>query len=97
MIEALNYSRPRIKEAMIMKRYEEKTTGTEFQQLLKNSFQINKKYTRKFVKAELKRIYDLLGIIPPDTITAQTINEYFVTTETTIKNSKAILVIASKV
>ena len=97
MIEALNYSRPRIKEAMIMKRYEEKTTGTEFQQLLKNSFQVNKKYTRKFVKAELKRIYDLLGIIPPDTITAQTINEYFVTTETTIKNSKAILVIASKV
>lgn len=97
VIEALNYSRPRIKEAMIMKRYKEKTTGTEFQQLLKNSFQVNKKYTLKFVKAELKRIYDLLGIIPPETITARTINEYFITTETTIKNSKAILVIASKV
>ena len=41
--------------------------------------------------------HSTFGIIPPDTITAQTINEYFVTTETTIKNSKAILVIASKV
>ena len=40
MIESLDYSVKRIKEAMILKQYREKTEGTEFIQLIKNSFRV---------------------------------------------------------
>ena len=40
MIESLDYSVKRIKEAMILKQNREKTEGTEFIQLIKNSFKV---------------------------------------------------------
>ena len=40
VIEVNNYSFKKIKEAMIMKNYREKTSGVEFVQLLKNSFRL---------------------------------------------------------
>ena len=45
MIESLDYSVKRIKEAMILKQNREKTEGTEFIQLIKNSFKVGQKYT----------------------------------------------------
>lgn len=77
VIEINNYSPKKIKEAMILKRYREKTTGVEFVQLLKNSFQVGKCYTLKYIKAELVRLYKMLDISPKDTVTAQTIREFF--------------------
>lgn len=50
MIESLDYSVKRIKEAMILKQYREKTEGTEFIQLIKNSFKVGQKYTRNTSK-----------------------------------------------
>ena len=50
MIESLDYSVKRIKEAMILKQYREKTEGTEFIQLIKNSFKVGQKYTKKYIK-----------------------------------------------
>ena len=89
IIELHNYSRKKIKEAMILKQYHTETSGTEFVQLLKNSFQKGQKYTRKFIKSELERIYNLLGIAPKNTITAQTIRDFFNVRECKLKGQRA--------
>lgn len=92
IIESLNYSRKKIKEAMILKRYREKTSGLEFIELLKNSFEIGKKYTRSYIKKELVRIYKLLGINGKKAITAETIKEFFNVQEVYIKRNKGFLI-----
>ena len=95
VIEINNYSPKRIKEAMIMKDYREKTTGIEFVLLLKNSFQIGKCYTLKYIKAELVRLYKMLDISPKDAVTAQTIREFFQVEKCKLKGQKALRLIES--
>lgn len=93
MIGKLNYSVKRIREAMILKKYREKTEGTEFIQLIKNSFKVGQKYTLKYIKEELTRIYGLVGVRPQKTITGQSLKEFFDTKPRKIRNSKALLII----
>lgn len=76
-IERLNYSRKKIKEAMILKQYEIDITGTEFIDLIQNSFIVGRKYTLKFIKEELIRIYELLGTQPRKTIKATLIGDFY--------------------
>ena len=95
VIEINNYSPKKIKEAMIMKDYREKTTGIEFVLLLKNSFQIGKCYTLKYIKAELVRLYKMLDISPKDAVTAQTIREFFQVENCKLKGQKALRLIES--
>lgn len=97
MIEQLDYSVKRIKETMILKRYREKTEGTEFIQLLKNSFKVGQKYTLKYIKAELTRIYKLVGVRPQKAITGQSIREFFDADEKWIGKQKALLLVAELV
>lgn len=89
VIEINNYSRKKIKEAMILKKYHNETSGTEFVQLLKNSFQSSQKYSRKYIKQELERIYAILGIAPKKTITAQSIRDFFNVRECKLKGQRA--------
>ena len=91
MIESLNYSVKQIKEAMILKKFREKTEGTEFIQLIKNSFKVGKKYTLKYIKEELTRIYDLTGLKPQKTITGQSIKQFFDTEDKWIGKQRALL------
>ena len=58
------------------KQYSEKATGTEVIRLIKNSFTVGQKYTRKYTKEEIKRIYALLNIHPPKAITSKTISDF---------------------
>lgn len=97
VIEALNYNKIQIREAIILKKYEQKTRGTEFMELMKNSFQPGHKYALKYVKEEIKRIYKLLGVPILKTITSDTINEFFQTSPTTILKSKAVYIIVPKI
>ena len=78
---------------MIMKNYREKTSGVEFVQLLKNSFITGKKYTRKTVKKELKRLYSLVNTAPKKAVTAMTIKDFFKIQECKIANQKAIRIL----
>nr|WP_289158071.1 hypothetical protein [uncultured Muribaculum sp.] len=89
VIEINNYSRKKIKEAMILKKYHNETSGIEFVQLLKNSFHSNQKYSRKYIKQELERIYAILGIAPKKTITAQSIRDFFNVRECKLKGQRA--------
>ena len=92
VIELCKYSRKKIKEAMILKKYRESTTGMEFIELLNNSFQVGRKYTRTYIKQELSRIYQVLGIERKKAITAMTIKEFFLVQEAYIKKEKAFLI-----
>lgn len=97
MIESLDYSVKRIKEAMILKQYREKTEGTEFIQLIKNSFKVGQKYTKKYIKEELTRIYALTGVTPQKTITGQSIKEFFYVKEINTGGSRKFLLVESKI
>ena len=97
MIESLNYSEKRIKEAMIMKQYRERTEGTEFIQLIKNSFKVGQRYTMKYIKEELTRIYALTGVRPQKVITGQSIKEFFYVQEVNTGGSRKFLLVESKI
>ena len=77
VIEKLNYREKFIKEAMILKRYREKSTGGEALQLIKNSFRENTWYSDSFIKKELTRIFKVLGINYPKAVTSHTIGDFF--------------------
>ena len=97
MIESLDYSVKRIKEAMILKQNREKTEGTEFIQLIKNSFKVGQKYTKKYIKEELTRIYALTGVTPQKTITGQSIKEFFHVKEINTGGGRKFLLVESKI
>ena len=77
IIELHDYSRKRINEAIIIKQANTQTSGTEFVQLIKNSFKSGQKYRLDYIKKELIRLYSIMGITPKKTITAQTLKEFF--------------------
>ena len=89
IIELHNYSKKKIREAIIIKQSNTQKSGTEFVQLLKNSFESNKIYTRKYIKKELQRLYDIIGITSKNAITAQTIGEFFKIRECKLKGQRA--------
>ena len=57
-IEQCKYYPKRIREAIILR----KKNGTEVVQLIKNTFVVNQRYTLKYIKNELNRIYKDLNI-----------------------------------
>ena len=77
VIEKLNYREKYIKEAMILKRYRERSTGREAILLIKNSFSEDTWYADVYIKKELKRIFKLLDINYPKAITSHTIGDFF--------------------
>ena len=77
VIEKLNYREKLIREAVILKRYREKSTGGEAIQLIKNTFKEGCWYKDSFIKKELKRIFKVLDINYPKSITSHTIGDFF--------------------
>lgn len=80
-IESLHYAYRKIKEAVILTNYNERSTGTEVIQLIKNSFHAGQCYKASYIRAEMQRIFKILNITPPKAITSHTINNYFRATE----------------
>lgn len=97
VIEKLKYSKKKITEAMIQKQYSEKATGTEVIRLIKNSFTVGQKYTCKHIKEEITRIYALLNIHPPKTITSKTINDFFLVSECKVNKDRGYLFISESI
>ena len=93
-IEQCKYYPKRIREAIILR----KKNGTEVVQLIKNTFVVNQRYTLKYIKNELNRIYKDLNIQGEKRVTAQTIKDYFIVDDKVKLNKrKAMLIIAAKV
>ena len=64
-IEELKYSQSPIREAMILKKYNENRTGTEFIEMVKNRFKAGQSYELSQINKIRDEIYSLLKNIPP--------------------------------
>lgn len=87
-IERLKYNRKKIKEAMIIADYHTKITGTEVSQMIYNSFEVGIWYSRKLIKEEINRIFNLFGIESKKAVTSHTILDFFHAVEKKQKNIK---------
>ncbi len=92
-IERLNYSRPKIKEAIILKQQEEGITKLGFQQMIDNSFPIGSRDTLEFIKKELNRIYELCGITSQKAIKGTSIKQFFEVKECKIKGKRGYVIL----
>lgn len=63
-IEELKYSQPKIREAMILKKYNENRTGTEFIEMVKNRFKAGQSYELSQINKIRDEIYSLLNMPP---------------------------------
>lgn len=96
IIESLNYSRPRIKEAMILKKHEQGIDNMGFQRMIDNSFRIGSRYTLFYIKEELQRIYSLFSITPRKAITGATMKEFFRTKDCKIDGKRGYVIICRR-
>lgn len=92
-IESLHYAYRKIKEAVILTNYNERSTGTEVIQLIKNSFHAGQWYKASYIKAEIQRIFKILNITPPKAITSHTINDFFIAKEDRKKDKRGYYLI----
>lgn len=76
-IERLKYNFKKIKEAMIMADFNEKARGNEVQQLIANSFSADQWYSANYIKSEILRIFNLVGLKPKKAVTSNTITDFF--------------------
>ncbi|WP_307758491.1 DEAD/DEAH box helicase family protein [uncultured Mediterranea sp.] len=61
-IEELNYSQSKIREAMILKRYNEKRKGSEFVEMVKNRFKAGQAYELSDISKTRDEIYKLMNM-----------------------------------
>ena len=80
-IEELNYNPKLIREKIILTLHEKKAKSSDVIRMVYNSFTPRRWYTSSFIKQELKRIHNLLGVPKSKAITAKDIYQYFEATE----------------
>lgn len=96
-IERLRYSTKKIKEAMILVDYNEKTRGDEVQKLIANSFHEGQWYSARYIKSEIKRIFGLVGLKPKKTVTSNTITDFFEAERREHKKQRGYYLIRSRI
>ncbi len=77
MIEELNYSQPKIREAMILKRYNEKRKGSEFVEMVKNRFKAGRSYELSDINKTRDEIYQLMNMPPVKKKPKDFLGEFF--------------------
>ena len=95
-IEELDYSPRRIKEALVLKRQKEHSTGTEALELIYNKFRSNVWYGASFIKNQLNEIFEKLNIPHQKAITSHTILDYFNAVDQRKKSERGYLLISPK-
>ena len=96
-IERLRYSTKKIKEAMILVDYTEKTRGDEVQKLIANSFNEEQWYSASYIKSEIQRIFGLVGLKPKKTVTSNTITDFFEAEKREHKKHRGYYLIRSRI
>ena len=76
-IEELDYNPKLIREKIIIALHEKKAKSSDVIRMVNNSFKPKRWYTSRFIKQELKRIHELLGVPKSKAITAKEICQYF--------------------
>ena len=80
-IEELNYNPKLVREKIILTLHEKKAKSSDVIRMVYNSFTPRRWYTSSFIKQELKRIHNSLGVPKSKAITAKDICQYFEVTE----------------
>ena len=80
-IEELNYNPKLIREKIILTLHEKKAKSSDVIRMVYNSFTSRHWYASSFIKQELKRIHNSLGVPKSKAITAKDIYQYFEATE----------------
>lgn len=96
-IERLRYSTKKIKEAIILVDYNEKTRGDEVQKLIANSFHEGQWYSARYIKSEIQRIFGLVGLKPKKTVTSNTITDFFEAERREHKKQRGYYLIRSRI
>lgn len=96
-IERLRYSTKKIKEAMILVDYNEKTRGDEVQKLIANSFNEGQWYSASYIKSEILRIFELVGLKPKKAVTSNTITDFFEAEKMEHKKKRGYYLIRSRI
>ena len=95
-LERLDYRMKPIREAMIIKQYQQEAKTTDVVRLVNNSFNKGRWYSLRYIKEDLKSIYKKMNIPHKKAITAQTIKEYFDVKEWRKSNERGYLLIQPK-
>ena len=95
-IEDYKYSVTKIKEAMILKRYEGMISGRTVLELVNNAFQTGQWYSRKQIKDKLSKIYKQTGTLSPKAVTSFTIFDFYNASESNKKKNKGFYLITRK-
>ena len=96
VIEELNYSKTRIREAIINKEHQEKAGSTDTLKLIYTRFRPRTRYTSKELKDGLIEIFNTLHIKPPKAIKATTIKNYYVVDNDNTKDEKGYMLLEPK-
>lgn len=95
-IEEKDYSVTKLREAMILKRYEGKISGRTVLELVNNAFHTGQWYSRKQIKDKLSKIYKQTGIHSPRAVTSLTIFEFYNASEINKRKNKGFHLISRK-
>lgn len=95
-IEAMQYSSKKMREAIILKNHEQKTSSVDLAKLININFKARNWYSCAMIKKRLKEIFGSLNISPPKAITSHTINDYFEAAEQKKKEGRGYYLISSK-
>ena len=95
-IEEKDYSVTKLREAMILKRYEGKISGRTVLELVNNAFHTGQWYSRKQIKDKLSKIYKQTGTHSPRAVTSLTIFEFFNASEINKRKNKGFHLISRK-
>ena len=74
--------------------YKAKCKSPQVTELMHDYFKVGGRYLLTYIKATIKRIYEECGIEPPKRVTAQTLNDYFNYTRTTINGKEGLKIIS---
>lgn len=95
-IEEKKYSATQIKEAMIIKRHQEKASSRDVLELINLHFKEGCWYSRKYIKDKLNFIYKKMDIPKLNAVTSGNIREFFTAVEKNKNNTKGYKLLSRK-
>lgn len=95
-IEELDYNPKLIREKIIIALHEKTAKSSDVIRMVNNSFKPKRWYTSRFIKQELKRIHELLGVPKSKAITAKEICKYFEAAERRTNEERGYYLISPK-
>lgn len=96
-LEELKYSLIKIRERLILKDNKDKMSAATTLALVKNAFVLGRTYSGKYIRNELSRIFNTVGIVRDSRVTVDDISQYFEYIDTRTRNQRQYRIVRCKV